>query len=302
MQAKLGASRVLNVSCSRELTPTAAITEILLDGDENVKEVFYHGMGNQLKRIPSVGPKLAGNLARAGYKSIAEIAQAVNVDFEKYKGIGPKKARNLVKRAQAITEKKFIPIKSPTKLPDKEKVILFDIETGYKGKYIWAICAQLPNGQIYQWYANNRAEESMMLQEFNVWLRKIIAEEPKSVLGCWSGTKYDFRVLYERASNSLRETLSKYEQVDFVKLTKNHVACPTDGFKLKELAAYLGYKFSEHVDGLEVAMTYVEYEWKGGLPDKIRESYLKYNREDVLSFRFLLDETIYNDKLFREME
>jgi len=55
--------------------------------------------------LPGVGAKTLDSLKEAGYNTIDDIAKADPADLVKIKGIGPKKAQNLVEEAKKLTNK-----------------------------------------------------------------------------------------------------------------------------------------------------------------------------------------------------
>ncbi len=249
-------------------------------------------MMGSIRDINGVGSKTASLLRKAGYYSIEKLANVRIDDLVKIKGIGEKSAFTIVMRARSIHTNKILRLNKRVNPYSREKLVLIDIETDLNCSYIWAICAQLADGTIKQWYAPRKKESDKIIEEFENWLYEISANDKSLVLGSWSS--FDFIVLSKLGSQGLRSIFNTLTVVDFLSEVKRNYAMPISSFGLKPVSAFLGYKYDEgDMDGMLAASTYMHYESIGGAPDGVKNKLLQYNQDDVLAMWLVLDQTLY---------
>jgi predicted RecB family nuclease len=249
-------------------------------------------MIGSVSEINGVGRKKASLLRKAGYYSIEKLANANVKDLTKIKGVGEKTAFSIIMRAQSIHYNKILRLNERPNPYSRERLVLIDIETDLGCSYVWAICAQLADGTIKQWYAPRKDQSDNIIAEFENWLYELSAEDGNIVLGSWSS--FDFRVLAKLGTQKLRSVFNTLTVVDFLAEVKKNYAIPTSSFGLKPVSAFLGYNYDEHgMDGMLAASTYMHYDSIGGVPTAVKDKLLQYNKDDVLAMWLVLDQTLY---------
>ncbi|MCG3218769.1 MAG: ribonuclease H-like domain-containing protein [Candidatus Heimdallarchaeota archaeon] len=245
-----------------------------------------------ISEINGVGRRKASLLRKAGYYSIEKIANTDIKELIKIKGVGEKTAFSIIKRAQSIHFNKVLRLNDRVNPFPRDQLILIDIETDLGCSYVWAICAQLADGTIKQWFAPRKSQSDNIITEFENWLHELSANYDNLVLGSWSS--FDFRVLAKLGSRRLRSFFNTSSVVDFLAEVKKNYAIPTSSFGLKPVSAFLGYKYDEKgMDGMVAASTYMRFESLGGVPVNVKDKLLQYNKDDVLAMWLVLDQTLY---------
>lgn len=256
------------------------------------KVVEFMQKEDELCSINGIGEKKAYYLKRAGFNSLSAIANATKDDLSCIKGFSDISANQLIIRAKALQEQKIIPIKPNHKFPPRDRLILIDIETDIYASYVWAICAVLPDGRVKQWYAPTKKETKHIIDEFNKWLQKILTIFHRPVLGSWNN--FDFTVL-RKVHKEIIATFDQFHIIDCLKEVRCCYAFPISSMGLKDVSAYLGYKYDEKdIDGLLAASLYMQFQRRGGMSKELEKKLLQYNIDDVLAMWFVLDETFYN--------
>ena len=247
---------------------------------------------SNISNINGVGRKKASLLRKAGYYSIEKLANTTVRDLIKISGIGEKTAFSMIMRARSIHYNKVLRLNDRANPYPREQLILIDIETDLRCSYVWAICAQLADGTVKQWYAPRKSQSDNIITQFENWLHELSADNENLVLGSWSS--FDFRVLAQLGSQRLRAFFNTFNVVDFLAEVKKNYAIPTSSFGLKPVSAYLGYNYDEKgMDGMLAASTYMRFESLGGVPETVKDKLLQYNKDDVLAMWLVLDQTLY---------
>ncbi len=246
----------------------------------------------RLHKIHGIGPKKAQLLKCAGFSTVYDIASASIADLTVIGGFSDVSANKLIVKAKALIEQRIIPLTVEKSFPSREQLVLIDIETDLQASFVWVICAVLSDGTVKQWYAPTKKETKHIIDEFSKWLNEIYMYIDKPVLGSWSS--FDFRVL-EKMDGGIRETLKKFQIVDCLSEVRNCYAFPISSLGLKDVSAYLGYKYDEKdIDGFLAASLYMQFQRRGGMSKELEEKLLQYNIDDVLAMWFVLDKTFYN--------
>ena len=167
-------------------------------------------------------------------------------------------------------------------------LIFLDVETDIFCERIWLIGIE-NNGKIVQFFAKNYNEEKKILREFLDFLKK----KRNSILVTYSGTNFDFKVILNslkrnKLSTDIFESLQK---VDMCSKIRRSFIVPSQSYKLKPLAKFLGYNFRHpDLNGFLVAASYEKCLQENKQLDK---KYFEYNEDDCLSLKFLYEQLIY---------
>ncbi len=287
MVEHLGRTTVVNVSSHDAPGSRGNIAIIQLAKDGTV-DIEWHDtteiLGkDSLMQIHGIGPARAEYLTRRGIKNITQLSRIRDLTSRARKsGISLSRLRTLRLKARSFLENRTYQVK-PFSLV-KEKAIFFDIETDTACEKVWLIGLQI-DGKFIQLYADNWAQEKMILKKFI----DILEANPDYGLISFSTTNFDHRVTIKaikRHKLNMHPLTSRCHK-DLGILLKECFIFPGQSYALKDLASFLGYKFKyPELDGLMVALNYQKHvEENKPLDPKI----LEYNEDDVRALPHMID-------------
>ncbi|MEK6956246.1 MAG: TM0106 family RecB-like putative nuclease, partial [Nanoarchaeota archaeon] len=241
-----------------------------------------------LSLLQGVGNSVKEQLNELGILTLKDL---LNIQINtKIKGISEERIESLKLNAEAIIENKFIIIKKPEfKRYDVE--IFFDFEgildldeEELSAQYLIGCLVRKNNHEEFiPFLAKKIEDEEKMFKEFAEYLRK----------------EKDF-VLYHYAnyeSVQIKKLGKKYgidvdfiseRMVDLLKILKQSVMCPTSGNSIKTIAPLLGFNWRQlGIKGDDSIYLYLEYLKTND--EKILDSIVRYNEDDVIATRVVKD-------------
>jgi predicted RecB family nuclease len=232
--------------------------------------------------IHGVGPSATWKLAMCDIQTIGDLADHPDLPrLSKESSISRRRLKKLQLRAISIVNWETIQI-APFQPPGSP--IYYDIETDLRCERVWLI-ALLANGELTQLYAESWDQERDILGQFLT----AINDLPGHTLVSYSGTRFDSRVLMNamRRQNLPHEPFKAKPEMDLCTQLRRSYIFPTRGYALKELAAHLGYPFSNpSLDGRAVAEHYHRHVEEGV---ELDTRVLEYNQDDVKALQFICD-------------
>ncbi len=245
-----------------------------------------------LTLISGLGSAAQQNLVKAGYNDIEDIASASIEGLCEVNRIGESTAKKIRLRAQSLIDNKVIIGKVPD-WSDGKLEIFFDMEAtqpddelGISEQVIY-LHGMLVDGKFVDFTADSLADEGKAFKKF---LNYFKGKSNFVVYHFHHFEKTAFKKLCDKygCPAKLKEAILD-SMVDISKpFTSAQIVLPTYGNSLKDIAPYLGFKWSQDdVDAKETMALYLEYVETGkkSLLNKI----LKYNEEDCVATKVIVD-------------
>jgi len=232
--------------------------------------------------LPGIGPSIGDRLREKGIRRLEELAslspEDAEVIYPVLRNMGCK-PEVICSRARAWVQNRPIVIAKP-KFPQRPRVYL-DIETDICQSYVWLVGCVVDDGEYTSFFAESPADEKRILKEFLSFIR----HPPGAKILSFSGSRFDERILRQRVLSHGLDTSACDRMVDAYGLIVNVIALPTESLRLKELAAFFGYRYKHpDLDGWAVASLYEDrYQslTNCALRRKLRRMLIEYNEDDV---------------------
>lgn len=223
-------------------------------------------------------------LWKAGITTVKHLASTSAATLSVIVGRRPEHLERFPLLAQARLLSTPIPIK-PLFAPEKPRVY-FDIETDPYGgnKLCWLVgVLDETTGQFVQYLARTPAEEREILENFACFCARLGAR----CLVSYSGSNFDHRNVIARMQElGIPVPHSLENAVDLLYPLQNAVALPCSGYRLKDVAAALGFSYRHRdIDGFTVALEYLRLSrHKKRIPRRL----LEYNEDDVRALQHVV--------------
>lgn len=237
-----------------------------------------------------IGPVRRAVLLDRGFGRIGDVALADEADLAAV--LGTYVARCIIPHARALCENATI-AKHPVELPESEVEIFLDMENINEGigaeftNYLIGALVRSKEGERYHsFFAETPDEEEMQWRDFG----ELIAATEAPAIYYWAASAekayINKMVARYRTAERIRDTLTA--GMDLYRITSNAYAFPTDGYRLKEIGRYLGYRWQvEDRDGLWAMIAYLDYQAKRN--PRLREEILTYNEDDCRALMHVKD-------------
>jgi uncharacterized protein len=249
--------------------------------------------------VGQVGPRMKEKLVSRGLKKIWDISSASIETLQAIQGISDTSAKKLILNAKAIMKNEPIPIDlSGLHFPPTSVEIFLDMEgtdePDLEGAtdavdYLIGVIVHAGEMDVYHpFIAHNLEDEGKMFCDFMSFLKK----HTNYVIYHWHNYEHwHMKRLAER--HNLVEEADKSvlsHMVDLHKVATRAFAFPTYTNGLKDIAAYLGFKW-RHVDinALDAIAYYLKYQTD---PDGYREkihAVIDYNEDDCRATKAIKD-------------
>lgn len=257
----------LKSGCKR--TPWYSLCEEETTGCEDVSLVFGLSQMDQ-KSFYDLGIKKVSQLAEADINKLYDDLRTWNFD----------KLVRLQNQARSLINQEVLILKKP-EFPKVINEIYFDIESDpTRGiDYLFGILLNKNGSVKYKyWFAGNKAGEKKMWQKF---LEFIDGLEDFVIYHYGYYEKHVINRL-ERKYGAFRDSINKFNShsFDLYKILIDAVVMPLYFYSLKDVAGYLGYKWSQKdFGGAESVIWYDAY--LKTKDKKILDSIIRYNQDDV---------------------
>ena len=256
-----------------------------------------------LTRLYQVGYPRRQALVEGGYYTIDDVASADETDIARLLKLKIPMTECVVAHAKAIRDDMPIVVR-PVQLPSATAEIFLDMEHMNEGVF------RLPdswNGFLN--YLTGVVVKSGMTQRYI----PFFADAPNDEEECWRKfcdlleSCEDLAVYYWSTSAEkvyMRKLLDRYgaspsaEQImanaiDLFTMFTSSIAIPSESYRLKDIAKYLGFHWNlPGHDGLWAMLKYIEY--TGSHDAEIRNEILTYNEDDCRALMHIKDWLVEN--------
>ncbi len=249
--------------------------------------------------VGQVGFKTKANLVAHGFKKIWDISSARAEDLQKVPRVGAATARKLIQSAKAIKKGELILLdKRALQFPERSTEIFLDLEgtdqPGHEGElgqvdYLVGILVRTGGREAYQPFIARRIQdEGMMFSDFMAYM----AQQSDYVIYHWHNyERWHIKQLAERHKMTKEaERLLFPHMIDLHKVATKAFVFPTYGKGLKDIAAYLGFKWRHHdINALDAIAYYLKFqEDPEGFKEKM-QAIVDYNEDDCMATRAVKD-------------
>lgn len=243
---------------------------------------------NDVSLAAEVGLKRKIVLNNMGITKVQDLAKVPVEKLMDLPAVGKKTAESMQRSAQAISTKKPIVFKS-INMPEAKTIVYLDLEGTdeeelVKTDYLFGI---LVNGKYHSFVAKKLKDEKKAFFDFLDHLKK-----------------YDNYLLYHFGDYErvrLRHLVEKHKRgkrildklVNLHMIVRDHIAFPTYGHGLKEIAKYLGFKWRQkEVTAMESVALYYDFLETG--EKKKLQKVIDYNEDDCRATAIIKE---YLDKI-----
>jgi len=277
---QVGECTVLNIASHdyQHAPGLVALIEIEKDRKPEIEIERLFDSSRVLRSIHKVGRKRANYLADMGILELDDICEKNRRKMLRLHGVGQSVVNRWIFEAQALKEGRAYRIDDERwDRLDRERVLIYDIETDTFQKHIW--CIGVWNGkerEFVQFF--QKKNETRLLKGFFKYAKQFADLVPVT----FSATDFDRRVMNEVARrHKLKLPSSFNSEIDLGALVVHRtLGTPKGG--LKELGPYFGYEWIDpSISGVTVGMEYsnflehgIELDW---------DKYLEYNKDDVMA-------------------
>jgi len=267
--------------CYLRLNPLAAGVLFVEPASPFGASLRWTRMG-ELGFLSGMQRPVAEKLIAGGVTRLDELASLSGEHVAKHIGWAPAKASVWSFRAQAVVQRRPIPV-GPLGMPDAPRWYI-DIETDPWGgrECVWAVAlASHETGEITQWYLTHRSGHRGMLRAIAVALSQL----PERKLIAYSGSRFDERVLSEHMRrHGIAVPPALDTAIDLHPAIARSVALPGTGQLKDVLRAFSIVHRDGDLDGMEAASRAMSALRRN---QPIPRRVLRYNREDVRTLRAL---------------
>ena len=246
--------------------------------------------------VAGVGPSFKRRLIAQNIHTVEHLAKARTQHLTTIEGIGEKKAAKFHNKATALVAGKHIRL-GCCKFPEKKTELFLDLEgTGEQVKdeglvamdYLIGLVVRSKGKEKYvPFVAHKLNQEKKMFSEFLKW---VVGQEDYVIYHWHNYERVHIQRLIERYGFSRKAKLILSSMQDLYKDAVTNFAFPTYGNGLKEIAAYIGYKWKHaDVNAMESIALYFQYiQDPNNNRDKL-EKVLDYNRDDCMATMLIKD-------------
>ncbi|MFH1621107.1 MAG: TM0106 family RecB-like putative nuclease [Patescibacteria group bacterium] len=246
-------------------------------------------MNNDIAQLYNVDVRKLRALRSLGVRTVDDAAE---MDPQALDGVAPglrMHGLEVAKRQAQSLKEKLVIVREKVSLPDNGLEIHFDIESDPPNDvdYLYGFLLREPTGDRYvPFVAKTLEQEGDMWKSFLAWIETLPPEYTVYHFASYEKTR--LRVLEDRYGGS--EWLNKFRErmVDLKEITNSGLIFPLYFYGLKYIAKFLGYSWKGEVKGggqsVDVFEKYLENK-----DEKILQSIIQYNEEDVRATAFLKD-------------
>lgn len=242
---------------------------------------------SSLQTLTQIGPSRAEELQEVGIDSIKDIATQPKDEFKRQTMIPESCLERAHSHAVSFYRNEIrITDGSEYERLQSDGTVLIDIETDLEQSQVWCIGAYSYRDDEFTQLISLDDEHSLIEQFYDY-----LQEQDSPTVVYYAGNSFDENRLSEagdRASIQLSDALDDW--VDLCLLARRTLFYPNESHELDTAASEVGYVFAHpDVTGLEVGSAYSTYLSEGEVPNEGWEKYLRYNLDDVLGIKHILD-------------
>ena len=242
---------------------------------------------SSLQTLTQIGSSRSEELHKAGIEGIEDIASQSKDKFKRQTMI----PESCLERAHSHAVSFYCDEIQITDGSEYERLqgegtVLIDIETDLEQSRVWCIGAYSYHDDEFTQLVSLDDEHSL-IEEFYEYLRQ--QDSPRVVY--YAGNSFDENRLSEAADRAKIQLLDALDDwIDLCLIARRTLFYPNESHELETAASELGYIFAHpDVTGLEVGSAYSTYLSEGEIPNEGWEKYLRYNLDDVLGIKHILD-------------
>lgn len=242
---------------------------------------------NDIALIYNLHSKALVDLRNAGVKTVKDLAAVDIYNLPKISYASPETLKKKQLQAKALLNKEIIWTNQP-EVPEAPVKIYFDIEgdplLGVEYLFgFWVVGDKsfdsAQDKPYYKYFlAEQPEDEGKMWQEFLLWVKSL--PQNYLVYHYHNYEKTKLKMLGERYSRI--PELAEFEErlVDLERVVQDSVVMPLYFYSIKDIAKYLGFKWSSAKAGGAQSIFWYE-EWLEKQDRRILEDIVQYNMDDV---------------------
>ncbi len=246
--------------------------------------------------VSGVGQSFKQKLVAKNLHTVEDLAKASLNDLTSIKGIGEKTASKFLNNSRALTWGKHACL-GACEFPKKSVEIFLDLEgTGEQVQdeelvaidYLIGVLVRI-NGktQYIPFVAHTLSGEKEMFQEFIRW---VVSNKDYTIYHWHNYEKTHLQRLTERYDFSKEAEPILQNMRDLYKDATSNFAFPTYGNGLKQIAAYIGYKWKHaDVNAMESIALYFQYIQDPTKNKEKLEKVIDYNQDDCTATMLIKD-------------
>jgi uncharacterized protein len=297
---------------AEELAKAVTGTQAILDGVE-LPTPTYNGCEWPWQRycnhqalktqdvslVGHVGIKTKATLAQHGFTKLWDVSSAKVEDLQKIPRIGATNAQRLIVNAKAIKKGKPIPLDiSLLNFPKRSAEIFLDLEgTDQPGQedeltqvdYLIGILVRRGGKEEYTpFMARRPCDEATMFREF----MGFMSIQEDYVIYHWHNyERWHIQQLAERYGMTAEtERILFPYMIDLYKIATGAFAFPTYSNGLKEIAAFLGFRWrNQEINALDAIAYYLKYQENPEAFEENMCAIVGYNEDDCIATRVIKD-------------
>ena len=246
--------------------------------------------------VSGVGPSFKKRLTAQNILTVEHLAKTRMQHLTAMKGIGEKTATKFLNNATALASGKHIRLGSCS-FPEKKVEIFLDLEgTGEQVQdeelvaidYLIGLLVRSGEQETYiPFIAHKFNQEKQMFSNFVDW---VLSQQDYVVYHWHNYERTHIQRLVERYGLSTEAEPILANMRDLYKDATSNFAFPTYGNGLKEIAAYIGYKWKHaDVNAMESIALYFQYVQNPAENKDKLEKVIDYNKDDCMATLLIKD-------------
>jgi len=248
---------------------------------------------NDVSLIPGVGAGMRTKFTDTGLCTVSDVASSSAAALRQLRGVGDKKSAAYLASAQAIRDGKCIRKAGPVDLPERSTEIFLDLEglnqifAEDMTDYLIGALVRKDGMMKYHPFVAEDRQEDVMLEQFLKFMRK----QDDYVIYHWHNYEQThLRKMMERYKVDAYHILEPDTMVDLLKISKEAFAFPTYSNSIKDIAAWLGFKWRhENVGATSSIEIYLKYADDPGRYADRMKMVLDYNEDDCIATQVIKD-------------
>ncbi len=229
--------------------------------------------------IPGLRRKVWESLHARGLGRLPDLAAASAEEVARIKGVSKEGAVQIIQQARALAEGRHIVLDHPALPPPTDGEIFFDVESVPLEGFTYLLGTLTRHGDGYHYtcdLARAPQDEAAMWQSF---LQRMDGHTaPVYHYGSFERTTIN--QLMKRYGKDGRAQALLGRMVDLNKVLKASAVLPLRGYSLKEVAPWLGFRWSGETQAADESM--VEYyRWLETGEERHLENIQRYNEDDL---------------------
>ena len=254
---------------------------------------------NDISLITGISAKTKSKFVDSGYKTVQDLVESNIDDLTGIKGVGVKTARKYITTAKALHTNELIIInENAIEFPEKKIEIFLDLEgidptsadeNNQQIDYLIGILVREDSAEEYiPFTAKDTDHEKEMLLEFLEFIKK---QNNYVIYHYHHYEKTHLSKMMENYEIDMRtQNLVLDHMIDIYKVVTNSVVFPTYGNGLKQVAAYLGFKWRhDNITATESISIYLDFIANPQENNDRFQKVIDYNEDDCIATKIIKD-------------